>query len=211
MQTAGEILRKKREEKNLSLAQVEQVIRIKSRFLKFLEENSFEKLPSETYARGFIKNYAEFLGLPSEKILAIFRRQFKEREKNPSLFKKLSEEERFFRITPERVRWGLILLLFFLFFGYLFRQYHFLTSGPSLILLEPEQNFVTNKEKITVRGRVEPDDRVFINNEEIYPNEKGEFFQEISLSQGINQIVISAENKMGRRKTILREVTLEPL
>lgn len=210
MQTVGEILREKRRKRSLTLTQVEQAIKIKQRFLKFLEGDSFEKLPSETYARGFIKNYAEFLGLPSEKILAIFRRQFRRREKKPSPFEKLTRRESFLRITPEKIKVGLVLILFLLFFGYLFGQYRLLTHEPSLILFEPPQNFVAHKEGIIVRGKTEPDARVFINNEEIYPNERGEFSQEILLSEGTNQIIIFAENKVGKKKIIKREVVFEP-
>lgn len=210
MQTAGEILKKKREEKNLTLDQVEEAIKIKKKFLKSLEDDRAEKLPSEAYARGFIKNYAEFLDLPSEKILAIFRRQFRGGGKTRPLIKKI-EGEPFLKITPERTKWAAVLILFFLFFGYLFRQYRSLTHGPSLILLEPQKNFISHQEKITVKGKTQPDTRVFINNKQIYPNERGEFSQEIFLSKGINQIVILAENNLGKQKTIVREVTFEPL
>lgn len=208
MQTAGKILKKKRREKNLTLNQVEEAIKIKKKFLKFLEEEQFEKLPSEIYARGFIKNYAEFLGLSSEKLLAIFRRQFRGRK--PAFLKK-KEEEPFFKITPERARWVGVLILFFLFLGYLFRQSQFLTSGPSLVLFEPQKNLVVHQDEIVVKGETEPDARVFINDEEIYPNENGEFSQEIPLSQGENQIVVLAENNAGKKKTIVREITFEPL
>ena len=209
MQTVGEILKEKRKEKSLTLVQVERAIKIKQKFLKFLERDSFEKFPSEIYARGFIKNYAEFLGLPSEKVLAIFRRQFRKKENSPP-FKKLTRGESFFRITPEKIKVGFVLTLFLLFSGYLFWQYRLLTRGPSLTLTEPPRNFVAHKEEIRVRGRVEPDTRVFINSEEVYPDEKGEFSQRVLLSEGVNQIIIVAENKAGRRRMVKREVVFEP-
>jgi len=208
MQTAGKILRNKRQEKNLTLDQVEKAIKIKKKFLKLLEEGKFEEFPSEIYARGFVKNYTEFLGLSSGKILALFRRQFREKEKKLLLFKKPSSEP-FFKITPKRIKLGLVLILFFLFFGYLTRQYQFLTYGPSLVLFEPQENVVIHQDKIVIKGRTDVDARVFINNEEIYLNENGEFTQEISVSEGVNQLVIFAENNSGKKKTIIREITFE--
>lgn len=210
MQAIGQILKSKREEKNLTLDEVEKAIKVKKKFLKLLEENNLQKLPSAAYARGFVKNYAQFLELPSEKILAIFRRQFKAEEQGLP-FNKLREEGFSLRVTPEMIRGGLFLILLLLFFGYLFRQYQSLTFGPQLSLVEPQKNLVSHTEKITIKGKTEPDIRVYINDEEIYPNETGEFAQEISLSKGTNQVVVVAENKAGKRKTVVREITFEPL
>ena len=209
MQTAGKILKQKRQEKGLSLEEVKKKTKIKQKYLQLLEEDNFEKLP-EIYARGFIKNYAEFLGLSSAKILAIFRRQFKEKQKKPSLLQKPSEKS-FFQITPKKIKKGLILILLILFFSYLFKQYQFLTQGPSLIILEPIENKVVFGKEVVIKGKTDPKVRVFINNEEIYPDKNGEFSQEISLSQGLNEVVIFAENFKGKRKTIIKEITFEPL
>lgn len=209
MLTTGGILRKKRERKKLNLDQVEKAIKIKKKFLKFLEKDDFRKLPSETYARGFVKNYAEFLGLSSDKVLAVFRRQFREEKKSSLSFQNIGEGN-FFQITPMRIKWGVILLTFLLFFCYLFRQYQSLTQGPSLILFEPDKNMVIHESKIIIRGKTDSNARVFINNQEIYPDEKGEFSQEISLSEGENEITIFAENQRGTGKTVAREITFEP-
>lgn len=205
MQTVGEILKKKRKKKKLTLEEVERVIKIKKKFLRLLEDNNFEKLPSETYVRGFIKNYADFLGLRSKNVLAIFRRQYK----GKTILTPQNKEESFFKITPERARLALFTILLILFLGYLFRQYQSLTYGPPLALFEPSKNIFT-EEKITVRGKTEPGSRVFINERQIFPNEKGEFSQEIFLSKGLNEIVVIAENKMGKKRTVVKEVTFEP-
>ena len=208
MQTAGELLRKKRQEKNLTLDQVEKAIKVKKKFLELLEKNSFEEFSSEVYAGGFIKNYSEFLGLSSERILAIFRRQFREKEK-PSLFEK-TDKEPFFKITPQRIKWGLVLILLLLFFGYLFRQYQFLIGGPSLVIFEPGENAVVHQDRIVIKGKTDVDAKVFINNEEIYPSEKGEFSQEILLSEGTNQVTIFAENQTEKKTTVVRKITFDP-
>ncbi len=68
----GEILRQAREDKGLSLAQVEEAIKIRCTYLQALEEGDFERLPAPVYLRGFLKNYAQFLGLDVEQMLSLY-------------------------------------------------------------------------------------------------------------------------------------------
>lgn len=66
----GPTLRAAREAQNLSLEQVEQATRIRRKFLEALEDDDFGALPSMTQGRGFLRNYAQFLGLDAHDMLA---------------------------------------------------------------------------------------------------------------------------------------------
>ncbi|MBN1261941.1 MAG: helix-turn-helix domain-containing protein [Anaerolineae bacterium] len=63
-------LRRAREVRKLSLDEVESALRIRRRYLQALEMGDYAALPGEIQARGFLRNYARFLGLPSEEALA---------------------------------------------------------------------------------------------------------------------------------------------
>jgi cytoskeletal protein RodZ len=65
----GEIFKRKRQEKNLTLKEVESAISIRIHHLVAIEEGNFGKLISPIYAQGFIKKYALFLELDSEGLL----------------------------------------------------------------------------------------------------------------------------------------------
>ncbi len=65
----GDLLRGAREGKGLSLAKAEQGTRIRQRYLQALEEGDYAALPEPVYAKGFLRNYAAFLGLNAEEIL----------------------------------------------------------------------------------------------------------------------------------------------
>jgi len=69
----GELLRKAREEKGLSLAQVEEATRIRSAYLQALEEEAYERLPAPVYVRGFLRNYAVYLGLDPQQVVASYQ------------------------------------------------------------------------------------------------------------------------------------------
>lgn len=64
----GQILEKKRLEKGLSLKEVEQATKIRTRYLEGLEREDPTVLPDPVYARGFLKTYANFLGLDGERL-----------------------------------------------------------------------------------------------------------------------------------------------
>lgn len=61
--TVGEILRKAREEKKLTIQQAHEETKISVERINALEADDYASFPSETYLKGFIKNYATFLGL----------------------------------------------------------------------------------------------------------------------------------------------------
>lgn len=64
----GQILEKKRLEKGLSLKEVEHATKIRTRYLEGLEREDPTVLPDHVYARGFLKTYANFLGLDGERL-----------------------------------------------------------------------------------------------------------------------------------------------
>lgn len=69
----GDLLREARESRGLSLERVEEATRIRRVFLEALEEERFDALPGEVYVRGFLRNYARFLGLDPEELLTAYR------------------------------------------------------------------------------------------------------------------------------------------
>jgi cytoskeleton protein RodZ len=66
----GEVIKETREERGLSLAEVEEEIRIKQRLLAAIEAGDFDTFPSKVAARGLIRNYAIFLGLDPAEVLS---------------------------------------------------------------------------------------------------------------------------------------------
>jgi cytoskeleton protein RodZ len=62
----GRFLEQKRKERGLSLEEVEQATKIRKRYLTGLEREDYTILPDAVYARGFLKTYANYLGLDGE-------------------------------------------------------------------------------------------------------------------------------------------------
>src|SRR5215468_2030225 len=69
-QVLGSELRAAREARDLTLEQAEQQTRIRSKYLEALEEGNYSVLPSAVQTRGFLRNYARFLNLDADLIVA---------------------------------------------------------------------------------------------------------------------------------------------
>lgn len=68
MTELGQKLREAREAKGFSLDQLQEMTKIQKRYLVSIEEGNYDVLPGEFYVRGFIKQYAEAVGLNPEEI-----------------------------------------------------------------------------------------------------------------------------------------------
>src|SRR5512136_1811666 len=71
----GDQLRRAREDKGLSLEESEKATGIRKRFLQAMEEGRFDALPGEIQLRGFLRNYAGYVGLNGDDLIAIYERR----------------------------------------------------------------------------------------------------------------------------------------
>lgn len=75
-QTLGQLLRQERELRNIPLDRIEAATRIRAAQLRAIEDDRLDALPAEAYARGFVRTYAEYLGLNGDDVVAIFNEQW---------------------------------------------------------------------------------------------------------------------------------------
>jgi len=69
----GDVLQERREDLGLGLDEIGAMLRIKPAYLAALEQDRSDDLPGPAYAIGFIRAYADFLGLNTEQVLARFK------------------------------------------------------------------------------------------------------------------------------------------
>ncbi len=211
MRTVGQILKEERERKFYSLDEIEKVTKIRKELLEALENGEYEKLPPPTFVQGFIKNYGKFLGLNTEKLLAIFRREFSEGKNPPRILDSFANplDKKRFKITPTRVLVGVVLSFVVIFFAYLWFQYRFLVGSPYLEVTQPADQQTTTTDEITVIGRTDPEAKLSINDQEIQVDQNGKFSQQIKLSNQENTITITAVSGSGKQTKVTKTVFLK--
>jgi cytoskeleton protein RodZ len=72
----GSSLREARERQKLELSQVEGATRIRARYLQAIEDERFDILPGGAYAKGFLRTYADYLGLDAQQFVDEYNTRF---------------------------------------------------------------------------------------------------------------------------------------
>lgn len=88
MPTVGEILRSEREQKGLSIKDIEKATSIRSLYLDAIENDNYDIIPGEVYVKGFIRNYANYLELDAKNIIDLYRQA-----KNPSVTENVKTDD----------------------------------------------------------------------------------------------------------------------
>jgi len=84
--TVGEMLADARQRAGQELSDVAAALRIRLVYLRALEQGDFAELPGPTYASGFLRSYAEYLGLDSMELLRRFRAEVAGRDRPAELY-----------------------------------------------------------------------------------------------------------------------------
>lgn len=218
IKTIGSILKEKRKDLKLELTDVSNEIKISVIYLQALEEGSFSKFPSEVYLKGFLKNYAKFLGISTEKALALYRRE-NERKQNESSINAVINSKpktKAFTFTPNKIIAGIAILAIVMILIYLSTYVGRVIKVPKLELNSPitmttdtEGLYKTDANFITISGIADIGSTLTINEQELKLNSFEKFSEEFNLIEGTNDFIIKAESQFGRSKTIKLQITKE--
>lgn len=205
---AGQRLYDERLRKGLTIEEVEKATKIRASFLTAIEKAEYVKLPPFAYSQGFVKNYADFLGLPSKEILALFRREFGKKEQVRVLPKEFTDNQykkSWFRL--EQTIFFVITIFLFLFFYILF-QYRFLILNPPLEVTHPQEGEKTQT-TVQVSGKTDNNATVFVNDSPVTIDSNGNFTKVISEFSGSAVIHIKAQNRFGKTSVVERHIQVE--
>ena len=81
----GNSLREARERQGLDFPQIEAATKIRGKYLRALEEEHFDVLPAQTYVKGFLRSYAEYLGLDGQLYVDEFNSRYVVGEDEPPI------------------------------------------------------------------------------------------------------------------------------
>ena len=198
MKNISDILREERERKGLSIDDVVGAIKIKREFLEAIENADYNSLPSESYALGFVKNYALFLGIPLNRASALFRREYeaKKIEIMPHFRRtKAFAGRKLFLRSP---RSYLIITVILVVLFYIVFQFSFVFMGPKLTVTAPQNNQEVSTHVVSVSGKTDPYATVNVNGEEVYVDLTGSFQKTLYVYSGNKKITIVAKNRFGK-------------
>lgn len=206
----GEKLCEERIKKGYALEEVSKATKIRISFLLAIEKREYNKLPSGTYAHGFVRNYAKFLGLPEDNILSLFKREYDDSIYSKVLPDGLVGGNDFplskFKITQTLKILPLILIALL---AYIVFQYRSAIFNPMLSVSSPKENSIIFSQKVTVVGKTDPNVTIFVNNETASLDKDGNFKKTINVFPGKAKITIKAVNNFNKTTVIERQIEVK--
>jgi len=92
MKRTGDILKKAREKRGLSINEIALSLKISSKILKAIEDGDTSQLPAKTFLRGFVQSYAAYLRLDVNEVLKIFQEEMGTTKPSPLIQMPVQDE-----------------------------------------------------------------------------------------------------------------------
>lgn len=209
--SAGEILKEAREKLGLSVDNIVEQTGIAKSQIENLEASAYQFLPAKVYVIGFIKKYAEVLGIDEAPVIAEYEKELIGLKLEDKIVKLPSLDEKNKFLKPKKIITGLILLLLVIVLMFFLKQIFYVFKGPDIFLLSPSKDFMTDFGKLNVSGRTNYGTELIINGEHVYVDKSGNFAKEVILTEGFNSIRVFAKNKFGKTAEVVRSVIYTPV
>src|SRR3989344_1732239 len=194
--------------KGLTLEEVSSVTKIRKEFLEAIEDGEYKKLPSSAYALGFVRNYADFLGLDENRSIALFKREF-DSEKSFEVLPKFSAGS---DISFKKLRVGRNIILFigiltFIIF-FIFFQYREAIFNPMLQVASPKEGETISSQDLQIVGKTDPNSVVYVENQPVSLDSEGNFKKIITVFPGKSIIDIKSVNRFGKQTEVKRHINV---
>jgi len=216
--TVGEMLQAARDKKGVDLYRAERDTKIRARHLAALESGDYAELPGSVYTKGFLRNYALYLGLDPEELLSRWRdEQDYGRRGEPVAVthppQPITEPRRGFTFTPGLVIAAVLSVVVLAFAGYVglqlvrFAQVPGITLQGDRIIRLPE-----DARTLLLRGGAGPQVDINISGPDgriiqtSTADESGAWVTELGVSKGRNDFTLVARDPETDRESAPLEV-----
>lgn len=205
-------LKQLRLDSNTSLNELERKTKISKKNLEAVEECRFDEMRYSTlYQKNFIKKYVESLGQNPEPFLEQFCEEELKYKKECTKHPHVGCKKYHFSNLPSLFRFFLVGASVLALILYIGSNIQNILKPPGLTINSPENGYITEDSTIVVSGKTEPEVKITINGETITNDESGGFNQPVTLSPGINTLVIKAEKKHGKTTEETRHVIFKEI
>jgi cytoskeletal protein RodZ len=215
----GDMLQNAREHKGVDLFRAERDTKIRLKYLAALEDSEYDALPPLVYTKGFLRNYAIYLGLDPEDVLARWRdeTQAGRKAERPAVApppQPLAAPRRGVAITPGLFVAGMFSLIVVAVFVWIGWQLVRFADVPTLSLTSPTAQVVqVDQETFLLAGVSGPRAEIRITTPDgqimtVVADENGNWSREVDLSKGQNNFTIIASDAVTHRPSAALNVII---
>jgi len=213
----GDALRERREHKGVTMEQAAEDTRIREKFLQAIESGDYQSLPGTVYTKGFLRNYAQYLGLDAEEMFALYTGERGGSDPARTFAPMRPLVKRSFIFTPTVLVPVIVLGGILLFIGYFYYQFTSFAVAPHVDITDPSGDAVSSTAEYLVKGKTNPDGRITVSVSpgldalgDVKPATDGTFSVSVPLKPGPNHIEVRVLDAAGKLATATRTITLNP-
>jgi len=206
-----EIFNEALELRDLDVEKLAELTDIPVNYLVALSDGDLSKLPASPYIRGYLFKIAETLKIDIDLLLKAYKQEL------PLWPVKVSGGEdklpsnryafKFF--SKKTIIIATIILL--LIIGFLIWRFSNFFGMPRIEVFSPaSNNLIVATSSIELSGKIDPRDKLVINNEELLAQVNGQFEKNFPLQIGINTIEFKVKRFLGKEIKIIRQVIYQP-
>ena len=217
MARLGDALRERREHKGVTMQQAAEDTRIREKFLQAIESGDYQSLPGTVYTKGFLRNYAQYLGLEAEEMLALYTGERGGSDPARTFAPMRPLVKRSFIFTPTVLVPVIVLGGILLFIAYFYYQFTSFAVAPHVDITDPSGDAVSSTAEYLVKGKTNPDGRITVSVSpgldalgDVKPAADGTFSVSVPLKPGPNHIEVRVLDAAGKLATATRTITLNP-
>ena len=216
----GETLQLARERKGVDLYRAERDTKIRLHYLAALEDGDWDELPAPVYTKGFLRNYAIYLGLEPDEILDRWREEMEQMRSAtrvavaPPPMPIVEPGGRRLTLSPAIIVAGLVVVVIALFVGYLGIQFlRFVDVTPVALTYPPNVISTIDAQQVTLQGTAGRGAIISITGPDGTPysttaDETGGWSREVPLSRGRNNFTIIATDPVTQRDSSPVQLTI---
>jgi cytoskeletal protein RodZ len=213
----GDTLRQQREQMGVTMPQAAEDTRIREKFLQAIESGDYQSLPGTVYTKGFLRNYAHYLNLDAEEMLALYTGERGGADPARTFAPMRPLVKRSFIFTPTVLVPVLVLAGILLFVAYFYYQFTSFAVAPHVDITDPPGDAVTQTPEYTVKGKTNPDGRITVSVSpgldalgDVKPAADGTFSVVVPLKPGPNHVEVRVLDAAGKLAQASRTITLNP-
>lgn len=198
-----ELIAERVDAKGLNFEKILQATEIPRHYLEAIFRGDWNRLPAAPYVRGYLKKLASVLENDPGEFWSAYQSENDAQASGP--MDRLPENRFAIKNFSQKWIWlSVLALVLVVYVG--FNVDRFLGTpkldienplGASLITYFPNFNF---------SGKADPDDKLFINGEEIFVDKSGQFQKNYNLQPGLNNFEITAKRFLGRETKIVKQI-----
>lgn len=204
----GTLFRRARRSFGLSIDDISEDIKIRSEILNAIEHGAFERIDEPVYRTLMVKTYAEYLGISWDTIEDVYIRE--------SVYIPVLPHAK--GVNTKHIQSGDLMVVprllkhVFLSAAMIGVFFYFMVLAgsalqrPALTVINPPERFMSPAKTIRIEGSVSTEATLAINGQEVTKTNDGHFYQDLTLSDGLNTIRISASKKYSKETVVTRTV-----